>query len=662
MISAVMHTADAAGTATGTCKPPAKLSAVLEPFTTLFACPENEFWDYRMEQCAQCEDTDDPIPCGDGRYVPGCDALARMSNNGDEACRDCTYSLEASEQWLPGAVCVAVCIPNFYRTNISDACLPCTARMPPGYCPAGLKAHDCTHDQDQHCAECPVIDKSIYSRNEEFVDDVDRDCATACKDNSYRHSTPQTLAHDVSFYCIECTAPALFIAESSPDIFLQFSACGAETDTVASECPVRSSSIVVGHAPAANTPCLYQCAVGAHRVHFNASDPNASEVLCAACSALLDRNGSVVPRDAYQVTSLECDFVCHAPYHAYNGTCWRCHRDRCPTAGTYLRNCSECHECTSAGAHSTFSGSGAWDADSCPFECDSGFWDDFGRCSAHTAYAVLAASCPPDTHIRNGTATLDAMCMPCKRCEGLKQTRNCSLAYNSECGECAHLVLDTFVGTRCAQQCRPGRVHFGDGACEQCTHTCPPGRHFTPTRTSCKDCRNCSNALPTSHVWVSGCVSRAMNTPQGGQGMIAAAAILLPYCKPTEYLLTLENGAVCVSCAEFPDATRPPAAPVGLERTATWAWAKNGQKCAWQCVPGLTRFAGATPGSLRCAWDTAAATAANAAELATKDVETVPAAHINHTHTTVVDSIGTSMVVTVFGIIAVALVLVSCLF
>ena len=256
------------------------------------------------------------------------------------------------------------------------------------------------------------------------------------------------------------------------------------------------------------------------------------------------------------------------------------------------------------------------------------------------------------------------MCVPCKRCEGRNQTQNCSLAHNSECVECAQLVLDTFVGTRCAQQCRPGRVHFGAGACESCTHVCPPGQHFTTARTSCQDCRDCSNALPTSHVWTSGCVSRATNTPQGGQGLLSVAALPLPHCKHTEYLLMLDNVAVCVSCANFPDATRPPAAPVGLERTATWAWVDNGQTCAWQCVPGLTRFAGATPGGLRCAWDAAAAAAANAVELATKDDrgETVPTVSINHTHTAVVDSIGMSMVIGIFGVLAVALVLISCLF
>ena len=369
-------------------------------------------------------------------------------------------------------------------------------------------------------------------------------------------------------------------------------------------------------------------------------------------------------RHAYTVTSLECDFVCHAPYHAYKGTCWHCHRDRCPATGTYLHNCSECHNCTSAGAHWTFTSSGVWDADSCLSKCDRGFWDDFGECSAHTTYTALAASCPPDTHIRNGTSTVDAMCMPCKRCEGLNQTWNCSLTHNSECVECAQhaLVLDTFVGARCAQQCMPGRLHFGEGACELCTHACPPGKQFTPDRTSCKDCRNCSNALPTNNVWTSGCVSRVANTPQGSQGMLSAAAMLLPHRKHTEYLLTLKNGAVCVSCADFTDPTRPSATPVDRERMATWAWSENGPTCAWQCVPGLTRFAGTTPGSLRCAWDAVAATAANAAELAVKDAETVTTAAVNHTHTTVVESIGMSNIVTLFGVLAVSLVLISCLF
>lgn len=668
--AAAASAAEAAAAAAGSCTAPERLSVVLEPFTTIFNCAtDNEFWDYQLQQCVQCSLVDDGSECPEGFHIEGCDALmyienniwALMSNEENNMCKACEYELNKdTEKWWAGAVCTTKCLPKHFRGD-SGLCTACGAELSAGYCNASQRPQPCGDGRDVHCGDCPAIDKSVFGKYEQFVLVPDEDCRTECKHDAYRHAVSDPA---IEFFCKPCTAPAVFIAQyalESPGSFLRFLACGNDADTTPSECPSRPHSIVTGHAPAANASCLYRCELGAHRVHFNASDrhnnANASEVLCTQCDDLRDHNGSVVPRDMYTVTSFECAFECHAPYHAHNGSCWRCESDRC-NVGEYLHNCSVCLNCTSAGPHFTFTGSGLWDATSCSAVCDPGFWDNFGECSEHTAHATLAASCPAHTYIRNGTAALDTACMPCKRCEGQNQTRNCSLAHNSECSACADILrLDEFVGTRCAQRCTADRLHFGDGGCGVCSHACPPGQHFTEDRTSCLDCRNCSRALPAGNVWVSGCVSKPSTTVESSQGRLAAILMPIQHCTRTQYLFQITNGAVCVSCFDFEDPTRPP-----TFLKTTWAWADAGATCAWQCMPGLTRFAGPTPGSIRCSANAADASAANAAEMvAAAAAETVgdPTVFETNTHVPVLESFGSSNMYLFFGAIAVGLVFVS---
>ena len=667
--AAAAAAAEAAAAAAGSCAAPERLSVVLEPFTTIFKCAtDNAFWDYQLQECVPCS-LADIGECQEGFHVKGCDALmyienniwALMSNEKNSMCEACEDELNTdTEQWVAGAVCTKTCLPEYFHDGVS--CTACGAALSVGYCPASKRPQPCGDTIDVHCGDCPVIAKSVFSKHEHFVHVPGEDCQTECNHDAYRHDVSDTA---IEFFCKPCTEPAVFIAQyalQSPGSFLRFAACGNGADTAPSACPSRPHSIVTGHAPAANASCLYRCELGAHRVHFNASDrhndANASEVLCTQCDDLHDHNGSLVPRDVYTVTSFECAFECHAPYHAHNGSCWRCESDRCDV-GKYLHNCSTCLNCTSAGPHSTFTGSGVWDATSCRAVCDPGFWNNFGECSKHTSHAILAASCPADTHIRNGTAALDTACMPCKRCEGRNQTRNCSLAHNSECSACTDtLRLDEFVGTRCAQRCTADRLHFGDGECGACLHACPPGQHFTVDRTSCQDCRNCSRALPAGNVWVSECHSRKQTTVESSQGLLAAALMPIQHCTRQQYLFQINNGAVCVSCSEFEDPTRPPA-------SILWAWADAGATCAWQCMPGLTRFPGPTPGGMRCSANAADASAANTAEVAAAAaVETVGNSTVFevNTHVSVLESFGSSNVYLFFGAIAVGLVFVSCCF
>ena len=654
------------------CAAPERLSAVLEPFTTLSKCAtDNEFWDYRLQECFPCSLVDDGSVCNDGYHIKGCDALMFAEDDAITMCTPCDYQLIADvETWLPDTVCTTSCNNGHFRDGGSfhdgGSFTACGPTLDPGYCNASQMPILCGGTRDTHCGDCPAIAKSVFSKHERFVRAEGLDCHTECIHGAYRHEVSDPA---IEFFCKPCTALTVFIAQyalESPGSFLRFMACSNDADTAPSECPYRPHSIVTGHAPAANASCLYRCELGAHRVHFNASDrhndANASEVLCTQCDDLRDHNGSLVPRDMYTVTSFECAFECHAPYHAHNGSCWRCESDRC-NVGEYLHNCSVCLNCTSAGPYFTFTGSGVWDATSCDAVCDPGFWNNFGECSAHTAHATLAASCPADTHIRNGTAALDTACVPCKRCEGLNQTRNCSLAHNSECVQCARRapVLDRFVGTHCAQQCTAGRLHFGDGVCKACTHACPPGQHFTEDRASCQDCRNCSRVLPTGNVWVTGCVSRTAITVQSSQGLLAAVMMPITHCTRKQFWIRTNTGAACVSCIDFEDPTRP---PVSL---STWAWADAGATCAWQCMPGLSRFAGPTSQGLRCSGSAVEAATENAAEVAAAAAAAavaVGAGIVPATiaHVSVLESFGSSNMYTFFGAIAVTLVFISCCF
>ena len=653
----------AARAAAGNCDAPERLSVLLEPFTTIFRCEEDsEFWDYRLRECVKCSLVDDGSGCAEGFHIKGCNALMYTENT--EMCEPCKEEINSeTETWQPGAVCTKICLlGNFYDGSASSpACTPCSPEIPAGNCTFSQEPQKCSVDRDVHCGNCPAIDKSVFSKYERFAFAIGMNCHTECVDDAYRQNV--TGNDDIKFYCKPCTAPAVFIAQNalqSQGSFLQFSACGNDADSEPSECPQRDHSIVTGHARAANASCLYKCVLGAHRVHSNASDrhhdAHASEKLCTKCDALLDYNGSVVPPHMYTVTSLECAFECHDLYHAHNGSCHTCEGDRCEI-GEYLHNCSKCLNCTSAGPHFTFTGSGVWDATSCKKECDPGFWDDFGTCSKHTTHAVLAESCPAHTYIRNGTAALDTACMPCKRCEGQNQTRNCLFAHNSECSACNDtLWLDEFVGTRCAQRCTAGRLHFGkEGSCGVCSHACPPGQHFTVNRTSCEDCRNCSRALPTGNVWVSGCVSRKPSTVASSQANLAADLMPIQYCTRSEYLFQITNGAVCVSCHEFDDPTRPP-----IRFDFTWAWADARATCAWQCMPGLTRFAGPTPGSMRCSTNAAGASAANTAEVvAAAAPVVVNTVSETNKHLSVLESFGSFNMYLFFGAIAVGVVFVS---
>lgn len=633
----------------GDCVEPRHFKVVIEPFTTLFACPdEGEFWDYQRRECVSCELTGEhAAECPAGKYRRGCDALVHITDNTGQ-CESCPQPIDAStEEFSDDAACEVVCKPGaFFRANASVSCRACTPRASPGSCDPGQTPQECTRVRDRHCGACPAIRKGQFSANEHYVWRADTDCHTECNNGTYSSVEGETE------FCKPCADRQHLLEFASlrfPGSFLGFVACTESANTFARPCPRRNLSSVTGHAPAIGAECVYTCDRGAHPLNATATQ----KAQCVACDAMHDYDGSVLPARAYTVTSLACDVECRAPWHAYNHTCWNCSKHRCGT-GTFLHNCSECLNCSSPGPHWVLTGPGAWRADACPAECERGYWQDFNLCSPHTALGTVRSACLPGEYISPPTQLSDRLCLRCRSCEGLNQTRNCSLEHNRECAACPVPTLDEHFGARCEERCRPGRVSFFGGPCEACSVQCLAGTLLTANSTHCSDCRPCPQPLPLNGTWFLGCAFRVRSGVLESESAPAPAAPTLLRCGPLEF----HDGAACLPCGQYPDPSRPP--PHQLDYS--WVWTPGAGACTWQCLPGLTAFQEAGLATMCAAFASVQTT------LAAADTDVVSGSMATtfrpkaHTHkASIVETLGTFNVILFFSVAVLTIVVINCL-
>ena len=183
------------------------IEAWIAPLATLWECDGDSFWSEDEKKCQECE-TDGAIKevCGDGEYVPGCEALKHLSQSGCQNCSNANLKNNLN-QWAPGETCVLECI-NDASFGENGVCTPCNTALTEADCSMreldaatdrGWKLQACSKTADQDCVLCPEIDKSIFSSNEVFVRDLSGDtvCNTTCKEGHYRD-----FSHP--YYCRPC--------------------------------------------------------------------------------------------------------------------------------------------------------------------------------------------------------------------------------------------------------------------------------------------------------------------------------------------------------------------------------------------------------------------------------------------------------------------------
>jgi len=563
------------------CSAPSHFTVILEPLTSLQLCDGNELWDFRLEQCVTCDVSDAVFVCAPGHYVPGCNALSHIEE-GVSPCVQCPVDVhDESEVWEAGSGCVRACRDGYFRTG--GVCALCSVDV--GVCGVGERTAACTRAHDRMCVPCDAVSKGTYSQNEDFVLEAGRECATQCKSTFYR-------LPDTQEPCVPCSAREQLVAvwegEQRPaGSFASFVACGVQTDASSVPCAGVADGTVTGHAPGFGEPCPYECALGFHDV-----SPG-----CVHCAEKRDQFNAALPPAVYSVTSRDCVVACLLPYHAYDDTCWRCEPGLCPT-GQYLSECRDCVPCVPLHVNRHYSSSGIWRNDSCETQCNEGFWDDFGLCSPHSLYDTVRGFCLTGSdYIVSGTHMYDTTCMPCRSCEGLRETQSCTLAHDRICEPCPPRQLDKYVGSDCTASCISGRVHnVATGSCESCAHVCTPGTNFTSDRQHCSDCRPCDESLLAqgTRAWLVGCDSVLVDAVRFSQGLIAVAEQYLQECTHATTYDT--ESRTCVECQLREDPTRPPV----VDYPGTWTWVAGSRSCEWQCMPTFSRFRGSGQTRLLC--------------------------------------------------------------
>ena len=118
------------------CAAPARFTVVLEPFTTLFACPTG-FWDHEEELCVSCAHVNADT-CSPGTHIQGCDTLEHILAGDTSACTACPIATDTTEDWDPHGVCVHICKSNHFRNGDADTCTQCGTAKAVGECNPGL--------------------------------------------------------------------------------------------------------------------------------------------------------------------------------------------------------------------------------------------------------------------------------------------------------------------------------------------------------------------------------------------------------------------------------------------------------------------------------------------------------------------------------------------
>jgi len=219
------------------------VEAWIAPLTSLWECGANSFWSEDEQRCRECE-TDDILAfsCPDGQFVRGCTALMDL---GSPECINCDNAGDKNtkNRWAPGMKCVLECIEGetFGTHGVCSDCpttfsqVDCSALELDATTQRGWQFQACTKTENATCVPCPEVQKSIFSNNEQFVQDPSGNtvCNTTCKDGFYRDMEPP-------FYCRPCHDLDMlktnleFVREF--DAFYRFRGCAKFSNAQAQKC------------------------------------------------------------------------------------------------------------------------------------------------------------------------------------------------------------------------------------------------------------------------------------------------------------------------------------------------------------------------------------------------------------------------------------------
>ena len=360
---------------------------------------------------------------------------------------------------------------------------------------------------------------------------------------------------------------------------------------------------------------------------------------CGPCATPARLPVSSGDTDFYEwVPGAECTFACHnassPPYynweHSTEGhVCLQDTVSPCAT-GQYPRRsdsgiaCAPCEYPGLADQLKEFAAHGELDKPaSCPVQCRSGYYDDFGTCRQIDD----TLTCPDGFFKRAPTATSDAICQRCSGCEGMRTETACREDADTQCAECGVYPgvpeqywpnplrqHAQYVDPECEQECLPGFTQLWfpqtshkltvptEWKCEDCSAAtpCPAGTERAEHPLDCDSCVNCT-APPANALFTTGCLWRCPSghhIAESGDGSLSCEmaersfpSVLLPaeaapppptQCDPGMKLVHTPDGFECTACTE---ATPLPTVP------ATWQWritpCDQVESPGWECVGGL---------------------------------------------------------------------------
>lgn len=210
-----------------------------------------------------------------------------------------------------------------------------------------------------------------------------------------------------------------------------------------------------------------------------------SDAQCVKCTTA----PSPPPASTYLYPG-SCDYVCSPGYffQTVGGACLSCQEFAC-SVGQYRKGCNltfsgVCVDCTALTDNMQFTGPGQTTPDSCPYECNVGFYKDSLTGSCISLLGASGASCNYVPGVYRNTT--DNTC------------RNCS-----ETAATTTMITYVVPGALCVWQCNYGYYRKNETHCLPCTDPsiqCKYGEYLSKTcsatsDTQCSPCNKFSTSM-----------------------------------------------------------------------------------------------------------------------------------------------------------------------
>ena len=509
------------------------IEAWIAPLTSLWECEGDFFWSEEEKKCQECV-TDGNIDqtCTPGEYVPGCDALKKLSNSG---CVSCQNSNEKSNlnAWSSDEICVLECIEgtSFLEDGVCKPCstgTTCHDRELDLVTNRGWKVQKCTKTEDEKCVLCPEIQKSIFSSNEVFVQDPNTICNTTCLEGFYRDLTPP-------YYCRPCQdldtlkAELEFIRDT--DALYRFRKCSrfkrAEIQTCKVECVTCQSDEYV----------LEPCTISQNRVCNPCRECDAGEFKSRACSQFENAEcqpcrtcgaGETLLEACSETTDTTCQQCPQGTFKILPGNeeCTSCQPD-CAEGSLELIPCTstsdrECQTCSFCGA---------------------------GQFRESGCIGAVCTDCPTGKFMASTEHTNQA-CDECDMCgEDFYVSAPCTNTTQTSCVSCplnSGSPANSQDITAC--QCRPGYTGSDGGECAVCVD----GKFKSATGSA--NCTECNAINCDANFYQDGCgfdSDGCIACPNGTESSAGSTSIEQCLCSlgTKKRSPQAEGESYCVECA-----------------------------------------------------------------------------------------------------------------